>query len=425
MNDLIKKVILNLGAKGVSVCLALGMHIFFARWLSSVEYGQFVLLQVICLGLAVFSQAGMQNAYMKLVAETDNLYGLSAISVACGKRVLAHLAVSIPAYILISFFLYTTGKIAFSGVLLLFFLYMVGQTAMFLLLAWYRAVNKAYLASFLEQGSFSGLAVLFSFIWILSDKPFHLHSAAMSYVAGIAIILIVFSVHPLLFIWRSNDNSALVDINRIKQLSRRFLTIQTAIYISNWGGLLIVGFFLASEQVAELNIAQRLAQMVTFFLMSFNGVVAPRFAALNSKNNHQQLRLLAQRSAFLLAIATVPVVLVSIIFGKYILAFFGPDYIAAYPVLLIIMCGQFVNAMTGSVGFLLNMTNHENVMRNVVIASSVFSVISAALGTMFFGVMGAAIAISLTVVLNNLSAAYFVFRCLGFVTIPGFHWVTK
>jgi O-antigen/teichoic acid export membrane protein len=229
----------------------------------------------------------------------------------------------------------------------------------------------------------------------------------------------------LLFIWRSNDNSALVDINRIKQLSRRFLTIQTAIYISNWGGLLIVGFFLASEQVAELNIAQRLAQMVTFFLMSFNGVVAPRFAALNSKNNHQQLRLLAQRSAFLLAIATVPVVLVSIIFGKYILAFFGPDYIAAYPVLLIIMCGQFVNAMTGSVGFLLNMTNHENVMRNVVIASSVFSVISAALGTMFFGVMGAAIAISLTVVLNNLSAAYFVFRCLGFVTIPGFHWVTK
>ena len=426
MRELLTKVVSNLGMKGLSVILALGMQIILARWLSVAEYGQFALLQVVAMGFATFAQAGMQTAYMKLVAELNELYGVYAITKICLQLVVRHLALALFVYLVVVVCFYSFGKISSAITLIAFSFYLIFQTFMMLLLAWFRGVNKAYIASFLEQGSFAGLTVVFGFIWLAVTKTeWPLHIAAISFAAATGIVFILVVVPVISRLLQHKQDVYEPDALRVKQLSRRLLTMQMAAYFTNWSGVLVVGLFLATDQVAGLNVAQRLAQIVVFFLIAFNGVIAPRFAKLNANGDMVGLRKLAQRSANLLTLATLPVVLVTVIWGKLILAVFGEQYIAAYPLLVIIMAGQLINALTGSVGFLLNMTNHEQIMRNIVVTSSVITVLVSIIATTLFGVVGAASALTLGLVINNLTAAYFVFKYFGFVTIPGFHWIKK
>jgi len=293
-------------------------------------------------------------------------------------------------------------------------------------LAWYRGVNKAYIASFIEQGSFAGLTVVFGFIWLAVNKAeWPLHIAAISFSTAIGIVFILVVVPLINQLLQHKQDVYNPNVLRVKQLSRRFLTMQMAHYFRTWGGVLVVGLILSNEVVAELNVAQRLAQIVVFFLIAFNGVIAPRFAKLNANGDMASLRELAQRSAKLVTLATLPVVLVIVIWGELLLTVFGEQYSTAYPLLVIIMAGQLINSLTGSVGFLLNMTNHEQIMRNIVVTSSVITVIVSIIATTFFGVVGAASAVTLGLVINNLTSAYFVYKYLGFVTIPGFHWIKK
>lgn len=424
MRELLFKVITNLGFKGFSVVLALAMQVMMARWLTPAEYGQFALMQVIAVGLATFAQAGMLNAYMKLVSELDDLYGVYAISKVCFRICVRHLGISVLCFALVSGLLHYFGKVESVIVLSMFSAYMVFQAFIMLLLAWYRGINKAYISSFLEQGSFAGLTVVFGFCWMwYYQAPWGLNTASAAFLIAIALVSLA-AVWPVFIRVSSHKKDVFEpDTARIKQLSKRFLTMQMAAYMANWGGVLVVGFLLAVDQVAELNIAQRLAQVVVFFLMAFNGVIAPLFAKLNAQGDHAALRKLAQRSALLLTVATIPVVIAAVFFGETLLAVFGPQYVDAYSILLILMIGQFINALTGSVGFLLNMTDHEQVMRNIVIISCVVTMIVSVAATWVFGIIGAACAVTLGLAINNFTAAFYVYKHLGFVTIPGLQWV--
>ena len=67
-----------------------------------------------------------------------------------------------------------------------------------------------------------------------------------------------------------------------------------------------------------------------------------------------------------------------------------------------------INVFTGSVGYILNMTHNEKDMRNVVMISGVFSVLTAFGFTAVWGLSGAAWATGLSVMLQNMLAVYYV-----------------
>ena len=46
------------------------------------------------------------------------------------------------------------------------------------------------------------------------------------------------------------------------------------------------------------------------------------------------------------------------------MSLFGPEFRAGGPVLTILAAGQYVNVLTGSVGYLLMMTGNERLVRN-------------------------------------------------------------
>jgi len=184
-----------------------------------------------------------------------------------------------------------------------------------------------------------------------------------------------------------------------------------------WAGQLAVGRYLAPEQIAYFAAAQRTALLASFVLIAVNLVVAPKFARAFAENSSGEVNHLSRLSSRLMLLMAAPVLVVMLLFPKFLMDLFGEGYVVAAPLLQIMAVGQFINVMTGSVGYLLTMTSHEKDMRNVVLFSGPLAVVLAFLLTKEYGLFGAAYATAISVATQNLLAVYMVKKRLGFNTL--------
>jgi O-antigen/teichoic acid export membrane protein len=76
--------------------------------------------------------------------------------------------------------------------------------------------------------------------------------------------------------------------------------------------------------------------------------------------------------------------------------------------------GQFVNVITGSVGYLLTMTGHEKDIRNNMLFCGPFAIMLSLALIPFWGAIGSAIATALALSVQNLIALWLVKKRLGF-----------
>lgn len=109
---------------------------------------------------------------------------------------------------------------------------------------------------------------------------------------------------------------------------------------------------------------------------------------------------------------SLPVALGLVILGDWVLSIFGPDFPEGYAALVILVAAQLVNALAGSVGFLMTMTGHE---RQAAFIMAVSVVVNLALNAVLiprFGIEGAAVATAFTTVLWNALMFLFVHRQL-------------
>ena len=186
------------------------------------------------------------------------------------------------------------------------------------------------------------------------------------------------------------------------------------ITITTWCSQLVAGVWVSAEEFAYLSVTQRTANLVSFILVAVNYVVAPEFASLYKQNQTEELRKLALQAVKLMVALALPVLIALCLFSEKILALFGNEYRDAAPLLIIMSLGQFINVVTGPVGFLLNMSGHEKDMRNVVMCSATFAVLVSFTLTFYFGLIGAAVATAASVSAQNLGALWMVRKRLGF-----------
>jgi O-antigen/teichoic acid export membrane protein len=100
-----------------------------------------------------------------------------------------------------------------------------------------------------------------------------------------------------------------------------------------------------------------------------------------------------------------------------ILRWFGSDFSEGALALMILAVGQLVNAATGAVEPLLIMSGHEKYVRNNTLASALCNLLLNLLLIPLWGINGAAVADSLTIALQNLTASFWAQKKLGFSPI--------
>jgi O-antigen/teichoic acid export membrane protein len=106
-----------------------------------------------------------------------------------------------------------------------------------------------------------------------------------------------------------------------------------------------------------------------------------------------ELFYVAKKSAKLIFWTTAPILLGFVIIGRPVLHIaFGQEFIVAYPALVVLAMGQFMNSISGATGLFMNMTGNQNVFRNIVVVVAATNIGLNLLLTPNYGIYGAAVA---------------------------------
>ncbi|MBD0370765.1 MAG: flippase [Pyrinomonadaceae bacterium] len=148
---------------------------------------------------------------------------------------------------------------------------------------------------------------------------------------------------------------------------------------------LMLGTMRAPNEVAVYNIANRMAELMTFTLIAVSVTIAPTIAELWARGEVERLQRVLKRSVRIIAAVSLPLAIGLLVFGSFVLRLFGPEFVVGYRALVILTGGQMVNALAGSVGLILVMTNHE---RDVIIAHLLSLFVIVLLGSVLIPLWG-------------------------------------
>jgi O-antigen/teichoic acid export membrane protein len=156
--------------------------------------------------------------------------------------------------------------------------------------------------------------------------------------------------------------------------------------------VLILGLFVAPEQVAFYFAATRLAQVLAYVPYSATAATAQKFAKLGGPADRPELQALIGRTATLSTVVTGFGALLLSLYAAPLLSLFGEDFAAAAPIVTLLSLGIVVSCAFGPGEDVLNMLGEERVCSiGFLLALIVNLALNFALIPLF-GLAGAAIA---------------------------------
>ncbi|WP_081617449.1 flippase [Thioalkalivibrio sp. ALgr3] len=184
--------------------------------------------------------------------------------------------------------------------------------------------------------------------------------------------------------------------------------------INRYADVILLGILAASVEVGVYRTAAQGALLVALGLKALDMVVAPYITRLYNKGEFHKLQKMARRTAQAALAFAVPAVLAFALIGEWLLVtVFGPEFEAAWLPLLILGVGQVANAAFGTNGKLLNMTGHQHDLTRVVAVAAGLNVVLNLALIPLFGVAGAAVATSVSLVVWNVWLWFVVRQRLG------------
>jgi O-antigen/teichoic acid export membrane protein len=211
-----------------------------------------------------------------------------------------------------------------------------------------------------------------------------------------------------------NDIVHPMPVKEILAISLPMLMTTTMAFVIGQTGVIILGMFRPEAEVGYYSVAVRMATLTTFVLSAINSMAAPKFSELFQSDKMEELFYVAKKSSKLIFWTTTPILLFLILLGKPLLSLlFGPDFEVVYWAMFFLVLGQFVNSISGSTGYFMNMTGSQIVFRNVMFGAAFLNVILNLLLIPVLGIYGAALAGMTSVVFWNVYLLIYIKRKYG------------
>lgn len=188
-------------------------------------------------------------------------------------------------------------------------------------------------------------------------------------------------------------------------------------FIKGWIDTFVLGIFMSELHIGVYAVVVKLAGLVSLPLVVINSSLAPRFAESFAANNENSLRDLLVRSTTFISILSLLAFLLVTIFSKEILSIFGSEFIIGTKALIILSVGQLINAISGPVGYFLQMTGHHIFYRNITLITVIIGIILNFAFIPLLGMIGASISTLIVVSFWNFWCIYKIYRVYGFLSI--------
>jgi O-antigen/teichoic acid export membrane protein len=274
----------------------------------------------------------------------------------------------------------------------------------------------------MPQGFNLVLLLLLSLLVSTRDVPVYAHlcAYALTGILGWAIMEYAFKKRMA-----SNDTVHSMPAREILSISLPMLMTRTMYFVIGQTGVIMLGMFRSEAEVGYYAIAVKLATLTAFILQAINSMVGPKFSELFHSGRMDELFHVARKSAKLIFWTTSPVLLGFVVFGKPVLNIaFGSAFGVAYPALVLLVIGQFVNSISGATGLFMNMTGNQTIFRNIVFIAAATNIGLNLLLTPEYGIYGAAVAAMVSLIAWNITTLLYIKmkfgKTTGYFPLPAF-----
>lgn len=192
-----------------------------------------------------------------------------------------------------------------------------------------------------------------------------------------------------------------------------FMLIEGIYIINARVDILMLG---SLQSIADAGIyvpVNRGAQLINFILMAISSALAPKIASLYAEGKLALLQTTVVKTAKFALLPTLLITTILITISPWYLSLFGEEFIQGKTALIILCIGQFIFTITGLGGLLLNMTGNEKYTAITGGGSAVLNTVLNYILISQWGVVGAAIATSISLLLMNLCNIFLVRRRLN------------
>lgn len=205
-------------------------------------------------------------------------------------------------------------------------------------------------------------------------------------------------------------------LKQISRISFPMMMSSSFVFLMSWTDIFMLSYYKTASDIGIYNSVLKLAGLSSIILVSINAIVTPKFVEFYTCQDINGLRDVVKKSTKLIFIATTPILIVLVLFSSSILGFFGEEFEAGKLALYFLCIAGFVNAMSGSVGYLMQMTDQQNVFQNVLIVAFLVNLVANIILIPIYSYNGAALASSLSMILWNIALVFIIKRKLGFWT---------
>mgnify|MGYP006282196359 CR=1 FL=1 len=166
--------------------------------------------------------------------------------------------------------------------------------------------------------------------------------------------------------------------------------------------VLLIEYYTLSENVGIYNAALMLSGLISLPLTGLNQAISPMISDLYNRDEINKLISTLQISTRWISMIGLGSGLILFLFSEEIILLWGTDCLAGSIFLSILVIPKAVNAVTGSSGFVLQMTGHQDLSFLNNIVSLIINIALDIILIPRFGPIGAAVGTAIALSLNNI-----------------------
>lgn len=275
--------------------------------------------------------------------------------------------------------------------------------------AFLRALKKVMAYSFFLNGGISFIALLLigPFLHRTDDLylPLYIQLLALIILALTSTIMVFWLIRP----WAPRAKTT----NHVT-IARESLPMMVTLAVGpmwNWGGTFIVGIFTSVDLVGVFQLLIKCSNLIGLPLRAISTIMAPILS--EGQSDMDRLRSAIKKTSSLSFLLSLPVILLTVIFAKTIMSFFGPEFIPFWYLMVILCLAKFINACFGPISIILMMTGQQVLQGKLSLLELGIYLFTTTGFAWYWGLDGATAAMLLSILIRNIMVSTQVKRIFG------------
>jgi O-antigen/teichoic acid export membrane protein len=244
-------------------------------------------------------------------------------------------------------------------------------------------------------------------------------------VQNIYSLIIPFYIYTICIViflaWRLKTYGLIGQFSFSSPMAKRMLHFSMPLLFSGLVGVIsgnidqfMIGYYLDSSQVGIYRVARQFAGLTTIAYASLLTTIGPVIAELYHKDKIDELKELYVLSTKWVSVFNLLLFGILLLLAPDLMRVVGPEFVSGSAVLIIVGLGLIVNAMTGTADSINIMTGHPrySLYTKLVVMGS--NIVLNSLLIPRFGIMGAAVATMVAIVLSNTMNLMFLYHHMKF-----------